>query len=80
MAVQFSTKFLGLSETVPDTQTKLCLRCKIGKSIRVYSANTRNKYGVYRVYGVFGELLYAAGRQDSCSVTGSSSVECVARN
>ena len=47
-------------ETVPDTQTNLCLRCKIGKSIRVYSANTRNKYGVYRVYGVFGDLLYAA--------------------
>ena len=36
------------------THRHLCLRCKIGKSIRVYSANTRNKYGVYRVYGVFG--------------------------
>ena len=35
---------------------------KIGKSIGVYSANTRNKYEVYRVYGVFGDLLCAAGR------------------
>ena len=29
-------------------------------SIGVYSAKTRNKYRVYRVYGVFGDLLYAA--------------------
>ena len=32
-AVQFSTKFSGLSEIVPDILTILCLRCKIGKSI-----------------------------------------------
>ena len=25
-----------------------------------YSANTRNKYRVYRAYGVFEDLLYAA--------------------
>jgi len=50
-AVQFSTKFSGLSETVPDILTNY-LRCKIGKSIGVYSANSRNKY---RVFG-FAEL------------------------
>ena len=46
-AVQFSTKFSGLSETVPDILTILCLRCKIGKSIGIYSANTRNKYRLF---------------------------------
>ena len=49
-------------ETVPDTDYTIFTRVKIGKSIGVYSANTRNKYGVYRVYGVFGDLLCAAGR------------------
>ena len=61
-AGEFSTKFSGLSETVPDTHDTIFTRVKIGKSIGVYSANTRNKYGVYRVYGVFGDLLCAAGR------------------
>ena len=34
-------------KTVPDILTILCLRCKIGKSIGIYSANTRNKYRVF---------------------------------
>ena len=36
-AGKFSSKFSGLSETVPDTHYTIFTRVKIGKSIGVYS-------------------------------------------